>query len=93
MKKVQEAFTETGWFKDDPRYHIDIRASIIIIGTFDSVKKPIFAEVETDHEWFIHWTEPPTGVSTLGYGLDGLSADDNWPEGWVWTYVPWEKYK
>jgi hypothetical protein len=86
MKEVQEAFTETGWFKDDPRWHIDKRADIVILvkGLYN-YNETILADVDTKevYDIFFH--------GKLDCGKTWLSADEDWPENWVWTYVPWEK--
>ena len=65
------------WFKDDPRWSINKRSRIVIVDL--ALLKSTLAEVETKHAFCI-WTNFSE--------KDFISADDNWPESWVWSFYP-----
>ena len=84
MSEIKKHFDKTAWFEDDPRWHINKRNKIIILYN-DAEDSNIFenvtiADVETKNSWSI-WP----------MDLEWVSADDDWPKGWVWTYLPTRK--
>lgn len=70
------------WRTDDPRDHVYKRATIAIC-----VDRCIFGgDVETKHGWsiFFHHNH---------LERRGIYADDEWPTGWRWVFVPSTAWK
>jgi hypothetical protein len=65
------------WYKNDPRYGINKRASIVIVDL--ALHISFFAEVETKNAFcvFTDYLEKPF-----------ISADDTWPQSWLWAFAP-----
>jgi hypothetical protein len=82
--KILEPFIATSWFRDDPRYHINKRAKIIILYSDHSGfhKKAAIGEVNVNDGWYI-------GIISDNPELrSSIDSGDDWPEGWVWTFQP-----
>lgn len=83
--EIKPPFMDTPWFEDDPRYHVNKRADIVIVfGTGKFHKQSIVAEVETKNGWGIYFNR---------HGREKdlplcINEVEDWPEGWFWTYVP-----
>ena len=85
MTDVKPAFLSTPWFEDDPRFHIDKRAYIVVVFGYGSqFKQAIVAEVETKYGWSICFNHHGREIDHL----PGIEENEDWPSGWIWTYVP-----
>lgn len=84
--QIQPSFKETFWFKDDPRYHIDKRAKIIILYSSSNgyYKQAVVAEVDTKNGWYIGFSNCDRITDVRKSIIEG----EDWPEGWIWTYHP-----
>jgi len=73
------------WRDSDPRHDINKRATIVIVrprAPGIERRESSVAFVDTKHGYYIHTEfEDP---------YDRVSADDDWPEGWQWTWAPKE---
>lgn len=68
------------WHNTDPRHEIYKRATIVILIPITDKKKSAFmGEVETKNEWCVFTDYPERQL---------ISADDQWPEHWLWIYSP-----
>lgn len=78
------------WRKEDPRYHINKRALIVVIYTcFNGYQQQaVIADVETKNGWSIKFNKTDRPIDSISY----ISADENWP-GWFWTFLPIEADK
>ena len=65
------------WRATDPREHYNKRGNIVIC-THDGALR---GYVETKYGWDIDTTHRFDRYSSI-------SADDPWPEGWLWTPAP-----
>jgi len=70
------------WKREDPRLLINKRANIVVLrpsllghGNFS----PLMGYVETKNGWSIILECEECAL---------ISADDNWPQDWVWTWAP-----
>lgn len=80
MTEIASPFTFTNWFKDDPRYHIGKRAKIII---YDDAKNRVrLASVDTKNVYCVFINEWQPDERNL------IRESEDWPKGWVWTYLP-----
>ena len=83
--EIHPSFTDTSWFDDDPRYHINKRAHIVVVfGCGTHFKQSVVAEVETKYGWTIWFNQHGRDKDTL----PEITADDDWPKGWFWTFIP-----
>ena len=71
------------WSREDPRFTIYKLRHIIILRPRIYGPRTCVAQVETKHSYYIdtEFEEP----------YKHLSADDDWPEGWQWTFMPEEE--
>jgi hypothetical protein len=69
------------WKKDDPRYSIGKRATIVILrpNVNDGGWEPGIGYVDTKNDWVILTSFEGRGV---------LTADDSWDQDWAWTWAP-----
>jgi hypothetical protein len=69
------------WKKEDPRFLINKRADIVVLrpSLLGSCFTALMGSVETKNGWSII-------LECEDYKY--ISADDNWPQDWVWTWAP-----
>jgi hypothetical protein len=72
------------WKTDDPRFHINKRANIVILYSDNTGyhKQAVAAQVETKHGWTIVFNS----YHRTADSLKDLYADDEWPLGWLWAF-------
>lgn len=67
------------WFENDPRLSVNKRANIIVVDRRSLYLKTCVGEVETKNGWSIY-------LEFENYRC--ISANAEWPEGFVWTWAP-----
>jgi len=72
------------WKSEDPRHSINKRANIVVLYPDNTGyhRQAVAAQVETKHGWNIAFSSYDRSLVTM------FTADDDWPEGWLWTFQP-----
>lgn len=68
------------WSNQDPREIINKRAKIIVFNLLDN--EVFIGDVETKHAYCIFFRGRLLDQNTF------VSADDDWPQEWRWTFTP-----
>lgn len=71
------------WLNTDPREYFNKRGEIVVLVDGSTAQR---ARVETKHSWSVSFAKP-TGAGS-DFPNRWVTADDPWPDNWVWTQVP-----
>ena len=69
--------TKVEWYKNDPRHSIGKRADIVIVDL--ALNTSCLGNVDTKEAFtvFTGFQEKPM-----------INADDEWPDSWLWAFLP-----